>query len=172
MGAHDELWQLYQKETSVDVKKRIISGDVRRRQCDAADRAGQDREESRAAPHRDSQPGRDGLQAHGDALVEIYGTEKDPAIKKTVINGLFIQGNATALVAIAPQGTDIEMKKEIVSRLSTMRAKVATRLPDGDPEQVVEAAMSKFFSIIAMSLTAVVAAGAAAAQQPRITNGR
>ena len=24
MGAHDELWQLYQKETSVDVKKQIL----------------------------------------------------------------------------------------------------------------------------------------------------
>jgi hypothetical protein len=58
--------------------------------------------------------------------VEIYGTEKDAAIKKTVINGLFTQGNAAALVAIARKETDIEMKKEIVSRLSNMRDKVAT----------------------------------------------
>ena len=35
MGAHDELWTLYQKESSIEVKKQIISGDVHRRQCDA-----------------------------------------------------------------------------------------------------------------------------------------
>ena len=52
MGAHEELWQLYQKESSVDVKKRIIRGDVRRRQRRPPDRAGEDRAEPGAAPRR------------------------------------------------------------------------------------------------------------------------
>ena len=62
----------------------------------------------------------------GDALVEIYSGEKDPAVRKNVINALFLQGNATALVAIARKETDAEMKKTIVQKLSMMQGKVAT----------------------------------------------
>ena len=61
---------------------------------DAADRAGEDREESRAAPLAMRNLGVMGSKRTGDALVEIYSTDKDPEIRKTVINGLFVQGNA------------------------------------------------------------------------------
>jgi hypothetical protein len=43
-----------------------------------------------------------------------------------VVNALFIQDNATALVGLARKEQDVTMKKEIVSRLSNMRSKVAT----------------------------------------------
>ncbi|MBA2301758.1 MAG: hypothetical protein H0W08_03925 [Acidobacteria bacterium] len=60
-------------------------------------------------------------------LVEIYNTERDPSVKKTVISALGMQNNATALVAIARKETDSTLKKEIVSRLSHMgNSKVAT----------------------------------------------
>jgi len=125
MGAHEELWSLYVKETSVDVKKQIISamfvGGNATRLIELA-KSEKDPELRRAAIRN---LGVMGSKRTGDALVEIYGTEKDPAIKKTVINGLFTQGNATALVGIARKETDIEMKKEIVSRLSNMQDKVA-----------------------------------------------
>ena len=42
MGAHEELWQLYQKETAV-ASRANHPGDVRRRQRHAAHRFGQDR---------------------------------------------------------------------------------------------------------------------------------
>ena len=51
MGAHDELWQLYQKETAVDVKKRIIRAMFAGGNVDAADRAREERAEPGAAPH-------------------------------------------------------------------------------------------------------------------------
>ena len=41
-GAHDELWTLYQKESSVDVKKRDHPRPLHRRQRDAPHRAGQE----------------------------------------------------------------------------------------------------------------------------------
>ena len=62
----------------------------------------------------------------GDALVEIYGSEKDPAVRKNVVNALFLQGNATALVALARKESDVEMKKAIVQKLSLMQG---TRSP-------------------------------------------
>src|SRR4029079_10925902 len=62
----------------------------------------------------------------GDVLVEIYGSDKDPEVRKAVINGLFVSNNAEGLVALARKENDMAMKKEMVSRLSNMRSKVAT----------------------------------------------
>ena len=62
----------------------------------------------------------------GDVLVQIYNSDTNVDVRKSVINALFIQENATALVALARKEQDVNMKKEIVSRLSNMRSKVAT----------------------------------------------
>jgi HEAT repeat protein len=67
-----------------------------------------------------------GTRQTGDALVEIYNSDKDVNIRKTIIQGLGNQDNATALVALARKEQDITLKKDIVQRLSNMRSKVAT----------------------------------------------
>ncbi len=64
-GATEELFQLYQKETSPDVKRRIIEGAARRRKCHAPDRAGEDREGPRAAASGRPQSRRHGHEADG-----------------------------------------------------------------------------------------------------------
>ena len=126
MGAHEELWQLYQKESSVDVKRRIIrsmqtGGSV-------------DRLIELAKAEQNPELRREVVRAlgvtrssrTGDVLVQIYSTDTNVDLRKSVINALFIQENATALVALARKEQDINMKKEIVSRLANMRSKVAT----------------------------------------------
>jgi HEAT repeat protein len=127
MGAHEELWQLYQKESAVDVKKRIIramfTGGNVTRMVDLA-RTEQNPELRRTAV---ANLGIMDSKRTSDALLEIYASEKDAAIRKTVIQGLFQQGNATALVALARKEQDPVMKKEIVQKLSVMgRNPVAT----------------------------------------------
>ena len=68
-----------------------------------------------------------GGKGTGDALVEIYSSERDLDVKKTVISALGMQDNATALVAIARKEANPELKRLIVSRLSQMsNSKVAT----------------------------------------------
>jgi HEAT repeat protein len=62
----------------------------------------------------------------GDALVQIYSSDGNVEVRKAAINSLFVQENATALVTLARQEQDSTMKKELVSRLSNMRNKVAT----------------------------------------------
>jgi HEAT repeat protein len=62
----------------------------------------------------------------GDALVQIYKNDKDQGVKKAVVDALRMQDNAKALVDLARAETDPVMKKEIVSRLSTMKSKEAT----------------------------------------------
>ena len=125
MGAHEELWTLYQKESTVDVKKRIIQamfvgGNVTRISELALN---EQNVELRRAAIRNL--GLMRAAKTSETLTTLYGREKDAAIKKEIINAFFLQGNAEQLVAIARKETDPAMRKELVSRLSQMRSKVA-----------------------------------------------
>ena len=127
MGAHDELWQLYQKETAVDVKKRIIramfTGGNVTRMIDLA-KTEQNPELRRTAV---ANLGVMDSKRTSDALIEIYNAEKDPAIKRAVVQGLFQQSNAAALVALARKEQDPALKRDIVQKLSVMdRNPIAT----------------------------------------------
>ena len=120
MGANESLWSMYQKEPNVDLKRQIISalqvaGNVTR-MIEIA-KTEKDPELRRTAVRN---LGIMGAKNAGDTLVELYATEKEPAIRSTIVNALFTQGNATALVALARKEPDINMKKEIVGRLSNM----------------------------------------------------
>jgi len=126
MGATEELWALYQKESSLDVKKQIIrsfftGGNVTRLSELAKS---EQNPELRLLAVRNL--GVMGSKRTGDLLVEIYNSDKDPDIKKAVINGLFSSNNADALVALARKESDPSMKRDIVAKLSNMRSKVAT----------------------------------------------
>ncbi len=126
MGAHAELWELYQKESSLEVKKKIlqamfVGGNVEK--LTELARTEKDPELRRAAVRN---LGVMGSGRTGDTLISIYANEKDLSIRKEVINALFIQGNAKALVDLARKETDPALKKEIINRLSLMRSKEAT----------------------------------------------
>jgi HEAT repeat protein len=125
MGAHAELAQLYQKETSLEVKKQIlqamfVGGDATRLVELARN---EPNPELRRTAVRNL--GLIGSSKTGGALVDIYTADKDPDIKRAVIQALFIQNNAESLVALARKESDISMKKEMVQKLSLMRSKVA-----------------------------------------------
>ncbi len=125
MGAHDELWQLYQKESTVPVKKQILQamfvGGNSARLIELAN-SESDPELRRAAIRN---LGHMGAQRTADALVTIYGREKDIDTRKAVIQALANQNNAEQLVALARKESDPQLRKDIVSRLSHMRSKVA-----------------------------------------------
>jgi len=125
MGANDELWLMYQKDTSVDVKRQIlsamqVSGNTTRMVEIARTEKDPD---LRLRAVRNL--GVMGGKPAADTLVEIYANEKDPTIRRTVINSLFTSDNATALVALARKEQDMAMKTEIVKRLSNMDNKDA-----------------------------------------------
>jgi HEAT repeat protein len=125
MGAREELWQMYQKESTVDVKKQIlqslfVGGDATHL-IDVANTE-KDPELRRSAVRHLGTMGR---TKTGDALVGVYAKEKELDIKRQVINALFVQNNAESLVAIARKETDPALKREMVSKLSLMKSKVA-----------------------------------------------
>lgn len=126
MGARDELRQLYQKETTVEVKRQIlqalfVGGDATRL-IELANSEPNAELRRVAVRHL----GTMGASRTGEALVSLYQKEKDPEIKRTVVQALFVQGNAESLVAIARKETDIEMRKDLVQKLSLMKSKAAT----------------------------------------------
>jgi hypothetical protein len=67
-----------------------------------------------------------GRSKTGANLAALYPQETDADNKKAIINALFIQGNATALVDLARKETDLTLKKSIVNQLSIMHSKEAT----------------------------------------------
>ena len=126
MGAHDELWSMYQKESAVEVKQQILQamfvGGNATRMIDLA--KNEQNPELRRTAVRNL--GLMGGKNTGDALVEIYGRDKDVSVRRAVVQALFVQDNATALVSLARKEEDPAMKKDIVQKLSNMRSKVAT----------------------------------------------
>jgi len=61
-----------------------------------------------------------------DLLPGIYRASTDASVKRAIVNTLFMQRNAKALVDVARSEKDPQMKKEIVSKLSIMKAPEAT----------------------------------------------
>lgn len=126
MGAHGELWDLYQSEGSKEVRKKIlqamfIGGDADR----LVELAKTEKDlDLRTAAVRDL--GLMGASRTGEALRAIYASDAPPEIRKAAIQGLFLQNNAHALVALARAEKNPEMKKAIVSKLSLMHSKEAT----------------------------------------------
>jgi tetratricopeptide (TPR) repeat protein len=59
-------------------------------------------------------------------LSDIYAASKDQDVKGRVVDALYIQGDAKALVEMARKETDPAMRKRIVERLSKMKSKDAT----------------------------------------------
>lgn len=126
MNAHDELWQLYQKESSVTVKRQILQamfvGGNATRLIELA------KTEPNAELRRTAVRNLGLLRtsATGPALVEIYTSQKEREVRSAAVQGLFVQNNAEALVTLARRETDPAMKKELVQRLSLMsKSKVA-----------------------------------------------
>src|SRR5580765_1057673 len=126
MHASSELAQLYQTETSVEAKKSIlqsmfVGGDG-------------DKLIELAKNEKDPELRKTAIRNLGlmkragttETLTAIYASDASADVKKAVINALFLQGNATGLIALARAEKNVELKKEIVSKLSVMKSKEAT----------------------------------------------
>jgi HEAT repeat protein len=62
-------------------------------------------------------------QQASDGLVALYAGEQDAGTKKEIVNSLFIQHNAKALVDLARKESNPEMKRDMVQKLTMMHSK-------------------------------------------------
>ena len=120
MGAHTELAELYASETSVEVKKRILQamfvGGNAEKMIELA-RTEKDPELRRVAVRN---LGLMGGSKTGDAIKAIYQSDSSPEIKREAINALFLQNNGRVLVELARAEKDPDMKKRMVEKMSVM----------------------------------------------------
>jgi hypothetical protein len=125
LNGTNELWQLYQAETTTEGKVQLLrymhsnaSADklleVVRTEKDPKVRA----DAMRALASRTT-----GVPA--ETMVSLYGAEQDSQIKQSIVDGLYSQRNAKALVDIARGEKDTKLKLRIVERLSSMKNKEA-----------------------------------------------
>jgi len=125
-GARNELAELYTTEQSIEVRKKIIQamfiGGNSEKLGEIA--KSEKNRELRLAAIKNL--GLLGGTRSGQLLVSIYNTDSDPEVRHTVINSLFIQNNASALVALARAEPNRDLKKQIISKLSIMNNKDAT----------------------------------------------
>ena len=118
MGGRAELAQLYATETSRDMKEEIInalfvSGD--------SGKIGELATNEKDPKLRAEAIRKLGLMGKKTAptLLNLYATG-DATVKDAVIDGLFVQGNAKALIQLARNEKDRKLKKEILQKLSVM----------------------------------------------------
>ncbi len=125
MGAQDELWEMYRSETAVEVKKHILHGlfigGSEARLMEVV-RTETQPELRRAAVRNLSLIG---SPRTAELLINLYRTDPDGRLRRQAVEGLFISGNAEALVQLARAEKDPALRKELVSKLALMQDKVA-----------------------------------------------
>ena len=125
MGAGEDLWQLYQNESSKDLKHEIIRALFVGGQTDRVLSLAQNEKDNGLRMEAIRSLGLMGTKT-ADRLTALYQNEQALDIRKEILNAFFLQGNAKALVNIARNEKDPEMRKSAVERLSQMSSKDAT----------------------------------------------
>jgi len=121
----DALWQLYATEPSVELKREIL---VNMRFTTQRDRLLQiARTDGNSELRRAAVQGLvlDRTPEATELLLGLYRNEKDPAVKRQILDHLIGTSSAATLVQIARQETDPAVRKRLVERLSTMKDKEA-----------------------------------------------
>jgi tetratricopeptide (TPR) repeat protein len=124
--AGDALWQLYQGESSVELKREILRN---MRFSAQADRLLQiartdSNTELRQAAVQGLLRG-DRTPKTAEMMLGLYRAEKDPAVRRQIVDSLSMTGSAATLVQMARQEADPQLRKRIVERLSMMKDKEA-----------------------------------------------
>jgi HEAT repeat protein len=124
MGARADLAAMYAAETSNDTREVIINalfvaGD--------SEKIGEIAKSERDPELREEAIRKLGVMGKKTAplLLQLYATESSMDIKEAVIDGLFVQGNARALIDLSKKETNKSLKREMLQKLSVMNNKEA-----------------------------------------------
>lgn len=125
-GGQDQLWELYQSDSSVENRKAILQSmfvggnsaklvEIARTEKDPA---------LRIAAIKSL--GLMGDNGRGDVLTSIYQSDSNREVREAVLNSLFLQHNGKALVALARAEKDPEMKRKIIEKMALVQSKETT----------------------------------------------
>ncbi len=125
-GGSADLAQLYAGESSPEVKRAIIQGLFMSGNADKLVELAKSEKDDNLRHLAINQLGISPRSKTGSALTSLYAPETNADNKKAIINALFIQNNAAALVEIARKESDVNVKKTIVQQLAIMHSKEAS----------------------------------------------
>jgi HEAT repeat protein len=126
MGAQDQLAQLYHEESGPEVKKEVLHALFLGHNAEALGQIARTETSPELRVEAIHSLGLIRDPQTRQALISLYVSNADRATRRAVVDALFIQGNAHALVILARKETDPGMKRLIVGRLSLMHSKEGT----------------------------------------------
>jgi HEAT repeat protein len=119
-GGQAELRQLYKSAASVDDKEAIIQGFIAEDDVEGLTEVAKTATEARIKSAAIRALGAVGGEKSKATLLQMYGNEKDTDIKRSVIEGLFIQDDAHDLIQLARKESDPQLRRHLVQQLSVM----------------------------------------------------
>ena len=125
LGAGRELQEMYRSETSASVKRTIIESMFVGGDVDMLLELARTESDPNLRATAVRTLGLIGGERTGATLVQMYRGESDAQVRRAALEGLFVQGNARALVDLAKSEKDPKWKREIVSKLAVMNSKDA-----------------------------------------------
>ena len=126
MGASNDLMQLYSPDAPYEVKRAVLQGFFVAGNSDKILEIARSDKDPKMRLEAIRQLGPMGRSKSGEALTSLYAKESDPQLRREILNALFVQGNAPAIIEVARKESDPNLKKEAIQRLSTMHSKEAT----------------------------------------------
>jgi len=123
LAAPQDLWTLYQKEQDKDLRLQMVSVFGAMGAIDQLQQVIKIEKEPEVRRSAIRRLGSQKSERTGQMLVDLYGTETDKDNRKSVISALGSQNNAEGLVAVAKKETSLDLKREIVAKLSDMAPK-------------------------------------------------
>ena len=128
LGNHEgqpELWQLFPAQTSADDKVLILDRMYNNGNIDRIAEVVRNEKDPKVRSTAIRVLAQQKANT-ADTLVAVYGTEQDEKIKQSIVDSLFSQRNAKAMVELARAEKDPKMKLRIVDRLGNMKSKEAS----------------------------------------------
>ena len=122
-GGADKLWQLYDSSAPAEDKEAILKAMFMTGNSTRLAEIARTEKDPHLRIAAIKSLGIMGANGQGDVLTAIYKGDQDRDVRAAVLNALFIQGNAKALVELARNETNPEMKREIVGKLALMQSK-------------------------------------------------
>ena len=124
--ADTELWDLYQSESSPDIKRRILQGMAASGNSERLIEIARTEKDPQLRLSAIRGLGASGGAKTGDVLRSLYSSETAADVRREILNSLAAHRNGAILVELARAEKDPAMKREIVQRLTSMNSKEAS----------------------------------------------
>jgi HEAT repeat protein len=124
-GAKNELRQLYKELPGYEAKSAVLNAFIVSGDSEGFEDVAKTETDPKLQRQAIRGIGISGGRNSGAALVEIYQKASNPEIKNAALEGLFVSDNAKSLVTLARAEKDPAMRKRIVEKLSVMDNKDA-----------------------------------------------